>query len=77
MVITDVPAGSFSYTLVLNWLLLNWGLTSLMSSTVISTFGKAQLTDVRLGKAGQPLGPYSCCDLQLCCCREVPFLLFV
>lgn len=30
-----------------------------------------------LGKAGQALGLYPCCDLQLCCWSKVPFLLFV
>lgn len=39
MVMTEVPAGSFSYTLVLNWGLENCGRQSLTSSTWITTWG--------------------------------------
>lgn len=38
MVMTEVPAGSFSYTLVLNWSLENCGRQSLTSRTWITTW---------------------------------------
>lgn len=43
MVMTEVPAGSFSYTLVLNWGLENCGRQSLMSNTWITTWGEVEL----------------------------------
>lgn len=47
MVMTEVPAGSFSYTLVLNWGLENCGRQSLTSSTWITTWGRGGEVEVK------------------------------
>lgn len=43
MVKTEVPSGSFSYTLVLYWGLENCGRQSLTSNTWIITWGEAEV----------------------------------